>query len=392
MEDYPTEGDLRMKRMFCLLIILIGLLLAGCSSTPTPAPQPVFTQAPEANSPSQNPENVVASGVVKPGQQTQLSFTQGGWVEAVQVSEGDKVETGELIVRLEGREQLEAAIQAAETEVLAAQQALDLLDENAGMEQAIAFQAVIDANQAVGAAKYSLYNYAVPSNLDDMEPMQALAKTGERLDQAREAFEPYKHKSSHDEVRRDLKENLDRAQSDYNAAMRWVRLEGALIMAQVELDDTRQELDKLADGPDPDRIAMAQSRLENTQSQLSVARTALDQLDLAAPIGGTVVAVNICSGEAVLPGQVVVVLGDLAHLQVETSDLSERDVSAVAIGQPVSVFIEALGMDVSGKVASIAPQADTIGGDVVYAVLVELDEQPAGLRWGMSVDVEIETE
>ena len=32
------------------------------------------------------------------------------------------------------------------------------------------------------------------------------------------------------------------------------------------------------------------------------------------------------------------------------------------------------------------------GGDVVYAVKVGLDEQPPGLRWGMSVDVEIDTE
>jgi multidrug resistance efflux pump len=174
--------------------------------------------------------------------------------------------------------------------------------------------------------------------------------------------------------------------------MRWVKLEGALTMAQAELEAARLELDKLSDGPDPDQVAMAQARLGNARSQLSVAQTALEQLDLTAPIGGTVVGVNICSGEAVLPGQVVVVLGDLAHLQVETSDLSERDVSAVAIGQPVSVFIDALDLEVKGSVASIAPQADTIGGDVVYAVLVELNEQPAGLRWGMSVDVEIETQ
>jgi len=40
----------------------------------------------------------------------------------------------------------------------------------------------------------------------------------------------------------------------------------------------------------------------------------------------------------------------------------------------------------------LASQADMIGGDVVYAVVVELDEQPPGLRWGMSVEVEIATD
>ena len=88
----------------------------------------------------------------------------------------------------------------------------------------------------------------------------------------------------------------------------------------------------------------------------------------------------------------VVILGDLEHLRMETSDLSERDVSEVTLGQGATVYIEALNLEVGGTVVEIAPQANTIGGDVVYTVTIELDEQPEGLRWGMSVDVEIVTE
>ena len=33
----------------------------------------------------------------------------------------------------------------------------------------------------------------------------------------------------------------------------------------------------------------------------------------------------------------------------------------------------------------------TVGGDVVYEVVIELAEQPPGLRWGMNVEVEIDT-
>jgi hypothetical protein len=43
-------------------------------------------------------------------------------------------------------------------------------------------------------------------------------------------------------------------------------------------------------------------------------------------------------------------------------------------------------------VVGIAPQATTIGGDVVYTVIVELGELPPDLRWGMSTEVEIVTE
>ena len=87
-----------------------------------------------------------------------------------------------------------------------------------------------------------------------------------------------------------------------------------------------------------------------------------------------------------------VTLADLSHLQVETTDLSERDVTEVQAGQGATVYVEALNVDVPGRVARISPLASTVGGDVVYTVVVDLDEQPAGLRLGMSVEVEIATE
>ncbi len=89
------------------------------------------------------------------------------------------------------------------------------------------------------------------------------------------------------------------------------------------------------------------------------------------------------------PGQPLLTLADLDHLQVETTDLSERDVARVKVGQPVVVFVEPLGTEIQGRVLRIAPQASIIGGDVVYTVTIELDEQPTDLRWGMSAEVEI---
>jgi multidrug resistance efflux pump len=46
---------------------------------------------------------------------------------------------------------------------------------------------------------------------------------------------------------------------------------------------------------------------------------------------------------------------------------------------------------VPDQVALISPQASTVGGDVVYTVVVTLEEQSKGLRVAMSVEVEIET-
>jgi multidrug efflux pump subunit AcrA (membrane-fusion protein) len=56
-------------------------------------------------------------------------------------------------------------------------------------------------------------------------------------------------------------------------------------------------------------------------------------------------------------------------------------------GQPVRVFVEALGEEVTGRVSLISPLADTLGGDVVYKTTIDLDSRPEGLRAGMSVEV-----
>jgi HlyD family secretion protein len=104
------------------------------------------------------------------------------------------------------------------------------------------------------------------------------------------------------------------------------------------------------------------------------------------------VAVETAPGETAVPGKVLVIIGDLSHMQIETNDLSERDISAVQIGQKATVFIEALGQEFNGTVSDIARSSETVGGDVVFRVTIELDEQPEGLRWGMSADVEIQAE
>lgn len=139
-------------------------------------------------------------------------------------------------------------------------------------------------------------------------------------------------------------------------------------------------------------LESAQADLDRAQALLDSARAALEaQSALIAPLDATVVAVDTVPGETVVPGRVVVTLGDLSTFQIETTDLSELDVTRVQIGQAAKVFIEALNVELEGKVADIALVSSTLGGDVVFTVTIELKEQPQGLRWGMSADVTIET-
>ncbi|HKG55261.1 MAG TPA: HlyD family efflux transporter periplasmic adaptor subunit, partial [Anaerolineales bacterium] len=123
----------------------------------------------------------------------------------------------------------------------------------------------------------------------------------------------------------------------------------------------------------------------------SAKATLASQSTLTAPFDGTIVSVDINPAETVVPGQVVIVLGDLSKYQIETTDLSERDVTRVQVGQSAKIFMEALNEEFTGKVTDVDRVSSTLGGDVVFKVTVELDQQPQGLLWGMSADVQIQT-
>jgi len=134
-----------------------------------------------------------------------------------------------------------------------------------------------------------------------------------------------------------------------------------------------------------------EARLQAAQSELDAAKYKLAQGTLLAPFDGTIVDINIETGEIAQSGEVVITEGDVARMQIETTDLSERDVPRVQTGQSVNIYIEALDANTTGKVIRISPISEIVGGDVVYPVTIELDEQVAGLLWGMSAEVEIQT-
>ena len=141
-----------------------------------------------------------------------------------------------------------------------------------------------------------------------------------------------------------------------------------------------------------DRGQVAAQELETTRKSLNTAYAELSQTELVAPFAATVVSVSVKPGEFVQAGQVVLVLAKLDNLHVETTDLSELNVASVKIGQAATVHVDALDKDIPGVVTAISPISNKIGGDVVFKVTIELNEQPKELLWGMSADVEIQTE
>lgn len=170
-----------------------------------------------------------------------------------------------------------------------------------------------------------------------------------------------------------LQAKVKEAQANLEAAQAQVRFLTRVKTDQIHLDQANAD------------VARAQALLDSANAVL------LAQSSLVAPFDGVIVSVDIAPAETVVPGQVVIVLGDFSSFQIETTDLSERDVTRVQIGQSTSVFIEALGKEFTGSVVDIDRIGTTLGGDIVFTVTVALDQQPDGLLWGMSADVSFES-
>lgn len=133
----------------------------------------------------------------------------------------------------------------------------------------------------------------------------------------------------------------------------------------------------------------ADARVQQTQVALELAQINLAEATLTAPFEGTVASLAVIPGEFVEADQAVVTLATLNDLQIETIDLSERDITKVNVGAAADIFVEALNENFAGKVIAISPRANTVGGDVVFKATIAFDQQPENVLWGMTAEVTI---
>ena len=68
-------------------------------------------------------------------------------------------------------------------------------------------------------------------------------------------------------------------------------------------------------GTDQEHIDSAQADVERAQADLDSANATLAQATLTAPFDGTIASVAISTAETVVPGQVVIMIGDLSNFR-----------------------------------------------------------------------------
>ncbi len=355
---------------------------------------------------------VIAEGNLVPSQFVELSFTTGGEIVEVLVEEGDRVEAGQVLARLENFESLdalEAAVAGAQLELLSATQALEALNDahpmllaQTGLELATARDALHDAE----------YNWRVqqPGNrasgdiIDAAEANLVLAEN--QVERAQDEFNHYSGRPDDDPGRALALSNLSAARQQRDAILRqlnWYKgtpteidqslLDAELAFAQTDYEEIQELWQTLQAGPDPDDIALAEERIANAQAQLAAAQTALADYDkrlpeIEAPIAGTVVSTSLKKGEMAVPGQPAIVIADFSEWLVETDNLTEIEVVDIAVGETVMVVPDALpSVELAGTVQTISDIFEVKRGDVTYTAKIRLDDEDPRLRWGMTVVV-----
>jgi HlyD family secretion protein len=322
-----------------------------------------------------------ATGVVRSRQTVFLSWKTTGTVEQVLVKVGDHVKAGDRLAELE-QTSLPQNIILARAELVSAKQALEDLYTNAVAAKAQALQAISVQTKAVRNAQYQLDNYTIPSEQQGLSATEALALMQKRLDEARAAFEPYKFYPSGDATRKDLKEKLDRAQADYDAAVKRLEYEYALAVAQSNLDKALKDYAKWENGPSPDDIAAAEARI-------AAAQATLNQAWLEAPISGVVTLVDTLPGDQAAIGAPAFRLDDLSELLVDVS-VSEVDVNQIQIGQDVVLtFDAARGREYHGLVSQVDRVGNVTQGTPEFIVTVKLTDADEQVKPGMTAAVNI---
>jgi len=407
---------------------------------------------------------LTASGTIEATQVT-LASELGGKVIDVLANEGERVQSGDLLVRMDDEglqaqihqaetqlalaqanfdlvaaglpeEQVQVALKVAELDELVANQALDELEEKAGLVAARTLQEIAEFDKALDQASKRVDTLNTASDQADIDAAKAqVIMAKDRLDKAREDYQPYENKPEDNLVRAALLAKMAEAEQRYDQVVqRYNNLSGhssaldvglaeaneALVQAQ--LDDAHTRYEKVQDGPDADNVALVEAQLEVAdarkgsalagprpeqlavaQAQVDAAQAAIDLLktqegkfSLTAPVSGTVLSRVIEPGEVTLPGAPLLVIANLDELTI-TIYLPEDRYGEIRLGDSVEVTVDSFpGEAFTARVVQIADQAEFTPRNVqtaegrkttVFAVKLALEESDGRLKPGMPADV-----
>lgn len=336
------------------------------------------------------------SGTLVASQTQNLSFSTSGTVASLKVQVGDKVAQGQVLAQLADLATLQTTVEAAQQDLVSAQQALDTLKQNGPANLGNAQLAVATAQKAVDNARAG---YVVPGMMRcDQPTTDAYYSTYMRLKkQLDDLGNGGGNQTYYLNVIVPAQMNVNKAYQTYLNCAGFTNYETDASHAQLDLSQAQLKTaqDNLAllqknNGTNPTDLATAENKVSTAQVALDQAKQTLDGATLKAPFDGTITAVSGQAGDQVGTSTFITV-ADLAHPQIQFS-IDETDLDKAVKGGEAQIVFDAMpDQPFTGKIIRINPTLVTSGGYNTVQGLIQLDlsklKNPPTFPSGLSASI-----
>ena len=295
--------------------------------------------------------------------EVQVAPEVGGRIVDMTIAEGDRVKQGQVVAQLDTRD-IELALQRARAERSQADAQLRLLQAGARAEDI----RQAEAQAAAAAADVQAAQADLAAAETDLQRFERLLQT-----------------NSGSQKQRD------------DAATRREIANDRATAARARERAAREAIARLRAGSRPEEIEAARARVAAVDAQIATLEKSKDDATVTAPIDGIVTERLLDPGEIVSPRVPIAVIADLDHAWAEVF-VDEPMVPRIKLGQTATVFTDAGGPGLGGKVSYVSSKAEFTPRNVqtaedrsklVYRVKIAVDNRQGILKQGMPVEAEI---
>ena len=323
-----------MKKRIPILIVLAALIAAGLYFYPRLKDKPA-------------PSNqLIVSGNIE-AHESLVSFKVSGRVVALPIQEGQWVEAGSVLAKL----------------------------DNADYRQKVSID---EANVRVRESNLALTT-AGSREQDIKAAEQAVADAAAELEQRKLDLERADRLFGRDAV---AAQDRDRAQTSFKRA-------------QAQYQTAQQHLSEVREGSRPEEIAIAHANVKAARENLGLSRINLEYTTLRAPSAGVIAVRQAELGEVVSPGTPIVTLTDLDHIWLRAY-VAETDLGRIRYGQEATIRTDTYpGKAYRGRISFIADKAEFTPKSVqtfkervtlVYRIKIDVENPNHELKPGMPAD------
>jgi HlyD family secretion protein len=343
---------------------------------------------------------ITASGKVTPIQSVNISPKNAGIVSQLYVEQGDRVQKGQIIARMNS-DDIQARIQQAKANL--AQSQAELNQARAGNRP----QEIAQVRSRLAQAEAQLAAARTGNRPQEIAQAQAQVDAAQaKVIYTSEQVKRYRYLVGQGAETRQL---LDQALSEDNSAKASLReaqkrlslqqsgtRSEEIAQRQAAVAEARASLQLAESGSRPEEIAQRQAAVASSQAQLQTELVTLEDSIIRAPFSGIITQKYANIGAFVTPttsastsasatsSSVVALVRGLEIL----ASVPEADIGRIKQGQEVEILSDAYPDQVfKGKVRLIAPEAVKEEGVTLFQVRVQITTGEDKLRSGLNVDL-----